>query len=459
MSIKPSQNDNKTQNVEKSRQEIESELQTLISDVLQQAKQMGATDAEAGVSRESGLSVNVRLGAVDTIEFHKDKSLSITIYKGKRKGSVSSTDLSKSAIKSSLEAALRIADYTEEDPCMGLADPENLAREIPDCDLYHPWKVTPEQAIAWAKECEDTARSFDPKIVNSEGAGFSTHSRIRVYGNTNGFLGTIPSSRHSMSCAVIGELKGSLQRDYDFTVARDGHDLESRTMVGKRAALRTVRRLGGQKMKTCVVPVIFSAEIAHGLLAHFISAISGGNLYRRSSFLLDMIGKPIFPKFVHIEENPHLPKGLGSAPFDQEGVATKRHDLIREGILQSYVLGSYSSRKLGLKTTGNAGGVHNVIISTGTLDQPGLLKKMQKGLLVTELMGQGINIVTGDYSRGASGFWVENGEIQYPVEEITIAGNLKDMFLGIVDVGTDVDKRSGMLSGSILIDKMTVAGN
>ncbi len=437
----------------------EAQLKELVSMVLSNAKRLGSTTAEVGISIDSGLSATVRMGSVETIEFHKDKTLGITLYKGKRKGSVTSSDFSPSSIQSSLEAALRIAEYTEEDPFSGLANVEDMVRVIPDLNLYHPENVTPEQAIAWAKECEDIARAEDPRIVNSEGATFSTHNHWRVYGNTHGFIGAYPSTRYSLTCGVVGESNGAMQRDYDFTVARDGHDLESRVVVGRRAAQKAVKRLGARKVKTCQVPVIFSSEIAHGLLGHFIAAISGGSLYRRSSFLLDHLGKTVFPNFMQIREEPHLLKGLGSTPFDLEGVATRSHDIVQNGKLESYVLGSYSARKLGLKTTGNAGGIHNLVVSHGKLDLNGLLKQMHKGLLVTDLMGHGVNLVTGDYSRGAAGFWVENGEIQYPVEEITIAGNLKEMFLDLVDIGMDIDKRSHILTGSILLEKMTIAGS
>lgn len=436
-----------------------SNLKEVVASVLEQAKSLGMDAAEAGVSYESGLSVTVRLGEVETIEFNHDKSLGITVYKGKKKGSVSTTDIHPDALHATLEAACRIAAYTEEDPCSGLADPDCIATSIPDLNLYHPWDINPEQAVVWAKECEATARTLDSRIVNSDGATFSTHNRFRVYGNTHGFLGAYPSTRHSLSCTVIAKAGDSMQRDYDFTIARDGNDLTPRGRVGQRAAEKTLRRLNARKIKTCEAPVIFASEIAGGLIGSFIAAISGGNLYRKSSFLLDHLGKRIFPKFVQIEEEPHLPKGLGSAPFDQEGVATKRHDIIKDGMLQSYVLGSYSARKLGLKTTGNCGGIHNLILSHSQYSLPELLRGMNKGLLVTELLGHGVNIVTGDYSRGAAGFWVENGEIQYPVEEITIAGNLKEMFSNLVAVGNDVEKRSNILTGSLWIDHMTIAGN
>lgn len=433
-------------------------LKELASAILKEAKNLGADAAEVGITHGSGLSATVRLGETETIEFHRDKTLVLTVYKGKKKGSVSTTDLHKDAIRTSLEAAYRIAEYTEADPCAGLADKDLLAREIPDLDLYHPLEITPEEAINRAKECEDSARAFDSKIINSEGATFFTHQEYGVYANTEGFLGAYPSSRYGLSCAVIATTGEGMQRDYDFTVARDNQDLDPHIAIGQKAALRALRRLNARKMKTCTAPVIFEARIASGLLGNFITAISGNHLYRKSSFLLDQLDKPVFPKFVHIKEMPHLLKGLGSAPFDQEGVQTQEREIVQEGILRSYVLNSYAARKLGLKTTGNAGGVHNLMISHTQHDLPALLKEMGTGLLVTELIGQGINIVTGDYSRGAVGFWVENGEIQYPVWEITIAGNLKDMFAHLVAIGDDVEHRSNILTGSILIDSMTIAG-
>jgi len=437
----------------------ENDLKQTLSFVLDQAKRLGATEAEASISVESGLSTTVRLGVVDTVEFTQDKGLGLTVYIGKKKGTVSTSDLRKDALQTSIEAAFRIAKYTEEDPYAGLADPNLMAKEIPDLDLYHPWAITVEDAIAWSKECEEAALQCDRKITNSEGASFSTHSRVYAYGNSHGFLGAYPTTRHGMSCAVIGQDKDTMQRDYDFTTARDARDLESWKVVGLRAAQRTLRRLSARKIKTTEAPVIIAAEIAGGFIGHFIAAISGGSLYRKSSFLLDSLGKQLFPNFIHIEEAPHLPKALGSAPFDHEGVATTRHDIVRDGILESYVLGSYSARKLGLKTTGNSGGVHNLLVSHSDLDLQGLLKKMNTGLLVTEMIGQGLNLVTGDYSRGAAGFWVENGEIQYPVEEITIAGNLKDLFAHLVAIGNDVEKRSNILTGSILLDKMMIGGD
>jgi PmbA protein len=436
----------------------ESHFKNLISDILVQTKKRGA-DAEVSIAYTRGLSASIRMGIVDTVEFNKDKTLDLTVYQGKRKGSVSTTDFSTAALSSAIEAAIRIAKYTEEDTCSGLAEPAMLATVFPDLDLYHPKDITAEEAIQKAMECEAVARATDRRITQSKGTTFATHMGIRAYGNTHGFIGSYSGSRYALSCMLVGESKGLKQRDYDFSTARDYEDLESGLTIGQRAAERTVKRLDARRIKSAEVPVIFSKEIAGSLWQELIAAISGGNLYRRASFLVDHLGKNIFPAFVHLEEMPHLPKGLGSAPFDQEGVATKRHDIVREGRLESYVLGSYSARKLGLQSTGNAGGVHNLLVSSGNLELNDLIKKMNRGLVITELMGQGVNLVTGDYSRGATGFWVEQGSIQYPVEEITVAGNLKDMFLNIRDIGCDIEKRSNILTGSILLESMTVGGH
>jgi len=434
-------------------------LTSLVADILDESKQQGASAAEASLSVDKGLSVNVRLGEVETIEYHRSQGLGVTVYFGQRKGSASSTDLSDKAIKETVAAACRIAQHAAEDEYAGLPDPELLATEFPDLDLYHPWALEAEDAIQLAKVCEDAARAYHPAISNSEGASLNSYQGLRVSGNSLGFLHGMPTTRHSLSCSVIGGTDDAMQRDDWWTVARDAADLESAEAVGRMAAERTVRRLNAQTLSTRQCPVVFAAEVAGGLVGHFIGAIRGGNLYRKSSFLLDYLGKPVFPGFVRIHEQPHLRKGLGSTPYDGEGVATRAHDIIKDGILESYVLSSYSARKLGMKTTGNAGGVHNLTVDPGHLDLAGLLKQMGTGLLVTELMGQGVNILTGDYSRGAAGFWVENGVIQYPVEEITIASNLRDMYMNIVAVGNDVDLRGNTRTGSILVSEMTVAGN
>jgi len=433
-------------------------LEAVADQVLQLAKAQGATAAEAVLSEESGLSVNVRLGDVETIEFNKDKGLGITVYFGQRKGSASTADFSTSGLEDAVRAACSIATFTAEDPYAGLADADRMATELPDLDLYYPWDVSPETAIELATECEDAARGYDERISNSEGASLSSHDGTRVYANSHGFIGGYSTSRHSMSCSVIVEDDNGMQRDYWYAVARDRHDLEAAATIGEKTAARTLQRLGGRRIDTCKVPVLFSADVAGSLVSHMISGIRGGSLYRKSSFLLDKLGEQIFPEFVHIHERPHMKKVLGSAPYDSEGVATYARDLVRDGVLQGYVLDSYSARKLKMESTGNSGGVHNVLIEPGELDQQALLKEMGTGLLVTELLGMGVNIVTGDYSRGAAGFWVENGVIAYPVDEITIAGNLGDMFMQLQAVGNDIDHRGNIKCGSLLIDAMTVAG-
>jgi len=436
----------------------EQRLEGLIDRVLSEAGAQGASAAEAGVSFDAGLSVTVRLGEVETLEFNRDRGLGVTVYFGQRKGSASTSDWSEAAIRETVQAACSIARYTGEDACAGLADADLMAKDVPDLSLCHPWGLGPEAAIALARQCEDAARGCDSRIDNSEGASVSSHQGLSVYGNTHGFVGGYPSTRHSVSCAVIARDEQGMQRDYWYTVARDAADMEAPEAVGRRAGERTVRRLGARRLSTRQVPVLFAAELATGVIGHLVAAVRGGKLYRRASFLLDQAGKQIFPAFVRIDEQPHLPKALGSAPFDSEGVATAPSDLVRDGVLQRYVLDTYSARRLGLQTTANAGGVHNLVIEPGARDFRAMLVEMGTGLLVTELMGQGINYVTGDYSRGAAGFWVENGEIQYPVQEITIAGNLKDMFRGIVAVGSDVESRGSIRSGSLLVERMTVAG-
>lgn len=440
------------------KQEQIDQLKSLVKDLLDEAQKQGATAAEAGLSQESGLSVSVRLGDVETIEHHCDQGLGITVYFGQRKGSANTTDLSAESIKETVSAACSIARYTSEDAYAGLPDKEMLATYFPNLDLYHPWKLEIDQAIALATECESAARSYHPEISNSEGATVNTHEGIRVMGNSLGFLQGYCSSRHSLSCSVLAQRGDSMQRDYWYTVARNALNLESASTVGTKAAERTLRRLEGRSLSTRQCPVLYSAEIASSLLGSFIGAISGGNLYRKSSFLLDKIDTQIFPDFIRIHEQPYLTGALGSAAYDGDGVATQTRDIVNQGILRGYVLGTYSARKLGLKSTGNAGGVHNLSVDTSDLSFNDMLKKLHTGLLVTELMGQGVNMVTGDYSRGAAGFWVENGEIQYPVEEITIAGNLKDMFKQIIAIGNDVDMRGNVRTGSILVEQMSIAG-
>jgi PmbA protein len=439
-------------------QEEISRLKTIVQSILDEAKNQGASAAEAGLSQESGLSVTARLGDVETIEHHRDQGLGVTVYFGQRKGSASSTDLSPESIRETVSAACSIARYTSEDEYSGLPEKEQLATEFPDLELSHPWDLRADEAIALAIECENAARGYHAEISNSEGASVNTHQGIRVMGNTLGFLQGYASTRHSLSCSVLAQRGDSMQRDYWYTVSRNAHNLESAADVGRKAAERTLRRLQGRSLSTRQCPVMYAAEVASGLLGSFISAISGGNLYRKSSFLLDTLDTQVFPEFVRIHEQPRLKGALGSANYDGEGVATQTRDIVSNGILRGYVLGTYSARKLGMRSTGNAGGVHNLTIDPGEYDYLGMLKQLNTGLLVTELMGQGVNTVTGDYSRGAAGFWVENGEIQYPVEEITIAGNLRDMFKNIVAIGNDVDYRSNIRTGSILVERMSIAG-
>lgn len=433
-------------------------MEQTIEDLLKEAKRCGATAAEASVGSSAGLEISVRLGEVETVEHTRDNGLGITVYFGHCKGSASTSDLSPEALRDAVRAACAIAEHTQEDPCAHLADAALMATEIPDLDLYHPWDLGVEDAIAIAAACEEAARGYDPRIVNSEGASISTHTGMQVYGNSHGFVAGYPTSRHGLSCAVIGQDGESLQRDHWWSSARAAADLESARSIGERAAERTVARLGSRRVPTCQVPVLFRADVATGLLRSLMSAIHGGSIYRRTSFLLDHLGEQIFPEFVRIYEEPRLLRGLSSAPFDGDGVATRAKDLIRDGVLQTYVLDAYSGCRLGMQTTGNAGGVRNLSIGMGDLDRSALLRRMGTGLMVTELMGQGVNPVTGDYSRGAAGFWVEGGEIQFPVEEITIAGNLKRMYSGLLAVGNDCDFSGSTRTGSWLIDSMTIAG-
>jgi PmbA protein len=436
----------------------EAELAEIIEIALAEAARAGADQAEASASVGDGLSVSVRMGELETIEHTRDRSLAVNVYYGKKSGSASTSDFGREAVVQAVASACSIARFTEEDAANGLADEADLATEFPDLDLYHPQLVDVDAEISRALECETAAREFDERILNSEGATVSIDRGVDILGNSLGFRGTTRRTRYGMSCAVIGQTEQGMQRDYWYDASRRREGITSAVEIGEAAARRTVRRLDARKLATCQVPVLYEAPIASSLLSHFIGALSGGALYRRSSFLLDMKGEKIFPEFTRIHEQPLLPGAMGSAAFDHEGVATRTRDIVSEGILRDYVLSSYSARRLQMRTTGNAGGVHNLCVEPGELDLNGLLKHMDRGLLVTELVGHGVNTVTGDYSRGAAGFWVENGEIQYPVEEITIAGNLKDMFLNLQAVGNDVDQRGNTRCGSILVDGMTVAG-
>ena len=435
-----------------------SSLQQLAEDVLAHARQKGASACEVDVSEGFGQTVGVRCGEVETIEFNRDKGIGITIYAGQRKGYASTSDFSPQALRETVEAALNIARFTAEDDCAGLAEVELMARDCPDLDLFHPWAIDVPQSIELARRCEQAAFDASPQISNSEGASVSTQQAHFVSANSLGFMGGYPTSRHYISCSVIAGEQDSMQRDDWYTTRRCADDLDDAAGVGRIAAERAVARLGARRVRTGEFPVLFDPQLAAGLLGSLVHAASGGALYRKSSFLLDQLGKRIFPEFIDIEELPLLPRGLGSAAFDSDGVATRARDIVTAGVLQGYFLSTYTARKLGMQTTGNAGGSHNLIIKPGELDRDGLLARMDRGLLVTELLGHGVNYVTGDYSRGAAGYWVENGKIAYPVEEITIAGNLRAMFAGIVAVGKDVLVRGSKQTGSILIDRMTVAG-
>jgi PmbA protein len=433
-------------------------LQHLAAKVIDLARAQGATAAETEVSEGSGLSVAVRHGEIETIEHNRDKGISVSVYLGQRRGHASTSDFSADALARTVEKALSIARYTAEDDCAGLADADRLATTIPDLDLYHPWGVSVDEAANLARACEQAALAVDERLTNSEGGSLSSQASQFVYANSLGFMGGYPTSRQSLSVAVIAEDDSGMQRDYWYTTARAAADLDAAEVVGRRAGERTVRRLNARKLSTRQCPVLFEAPVATGLIASYVSAVSGGHLYRKSSFLLDSLGSQVFPKFFQLQERPFLKRGLASSPFDSEGVLCQDRDAVVDGIVQGYFLGSYSARKLGMQSTGNAGGNHNLIVPSTGEDFAALLKKMGSGLLVTEMLGQGTNMVTGDYSRGAVGFWVENGVIAYPVEEITVAGNLKDMFKSIVAIGSDVETRGSRRVGSILVEQMTVAG-
>jgi len=437
----------------------QSRLETSIQEVLNRAKKLGADQAEVSASSGSGLSVTVRKQATETLEYHRDQGLSVTVYMGGRKGSASTSDMSSASLAQTVDKACSLASYGAVDEAAGLADAARMATEIRDLSLYHPWALTAEQAIELATECEAAALDYDKRINNSEGATVSTHEGCRAYGNSHGFLAGYPDSQHSVSCAVLAAVGSEMQRDYEYTVARDPVSLVGPAVVGREAARRTVQRLGSRKLDTRVTPVIYPAQLARGLIGHAIGALRGGSLYRRASFLLDCLGEEVFASHLSIQEDPWLPNALASAPFDDEGVATSPRMLVAEGVLRGYVLATYYARKLKLESTGNAGGVHNLIVSNTGASYADLVEEMGSGFIVTELMGQGVNPVTGDYSRGASGFWVENGEIAFPVHEVTLAGNLRDMYRNIVAVATDTDCRGGIRTGSMLINKITLAGS
>jgi PmbA protein len=439
------------------------ELRELAQAVLERAQRAGASGCDCDVSESYGLTVTVRKGRPETIEHNRDRSVGVTVYLGERprvrRGHASTSDFSRAALEQTVDAAAAIARHTAEDDCAGLPDADSLARDCPDLDLFHRWNLSTEDAIELARGCEAAAFAASKKIRNSEGATVSVQQSQFVLANSLGFMGGYPSSRHYLSCAVIAEEKGLMQRDDWFSASRVPARLADPKALGGYAGLRAAARLGARKIATRQAPVLFEAPAAIGLIGHFVSAVNGGSLYRKTSFLIDSLGKQVFSPGVQIEERPFEKQGMASTPFDEEGVAARSRAIVRDGVVEGYFLGSYSARKLGMKTTGSAGGHHNLFVRPDGPDFAGMLKKMQRGLLVTELMGQGVNPVTGDYSRGAAGYWVEGGEIRFPVEEITIAGNLKEMFKGIVTIGSDLIERSGRYCGSILVGNMTIAGD
>lgn len=437
-------------------------LQEFAQDVLRHAKKSGASDCEVDVSEGFGQSVSVRCGEVETIEYNRDKGIGVTVYLGKQKGHASTSDFSAAALRETVEAAVNIARFTAADPCAGLPDAALLATRaegFADLDLYHPWLLSVEGAMELAQRCEQAAFAVSPQVSNSEGATVSIQEGQFISANSLGFMGGYPTSRHYVSCSVIAGKDENMQRDDWYSTARDAQHIASPEAIGDYAARRALARLGARKIKTCKVPVLFEAPLAASLIGNFIHAVSGGSLYRKTSFLVDSLGKRVFSKNVRISERPHLRGGLASSAFDSDGVATREREVVVDGVVQGYFLSAYTARKLGLQTTGNAGGCHNLIVHPGVTDFEGLIKSMDRGLLVTELLGQGVNYVNGDYSRGAAGFWVEGGKIVHPVEEVTIAGNLKSMFRNVAAVGNDVLVRGSKQVGSILVEQMKVAGN
>ena len=432
--------------------------QQIVEELLHNAHNKGATAAEVAVSAGNGLAINVRMGQIESIEHTQDKELRVSVFFNHKKGSASTTDFSPAALKDTVTAACNIAKYTAEDHYAGLADAEHMATKVLDLNLHHPWDLQPSQAINMALHMEQVARDYDQRITNSEGASVSRSEDSYLYGNSHGFTGSYNSTAHSCSCCVIASDDSGMQRDNAYSCDRNAANLWSLESIGQEAARRTVLRLQARQLRTCKTPVIYQAEVARSLFRHLVSAVSGTALYHKATFLLDKVGQQVMTERVHVSEQPHLLGALGSAPFDQDGIATTDSDLIADGVLQRYVLSSYSARRLGLQPTGNAGGVHNLTVRSDDLSAAQLMRKMDTGLLITELMGMSLNLITGDYSRGAAGYWVENGEIAYAVEEITVAGNLKDMFFGIQGIGNDIDKRSNIRSGSVLIEEMAVAG-
>ncbi len=435
------------------------ELNRTVTLALEEAQRQGTDQAEVAVSGSDGVSVSVRLGEVETLEKDRSHSMGITVYRDGAKGSATTTDLSAEAVRSAVASACSIARFTQPDDCAGLADAQRMAYDYPELDLHHPWPLSTVEAIELAQQCEAAARDYDPRISNSEGASLSSHEGVTVYGNSHGFVGSYLGTHHSLSCSVIAGEGADMQRDYWYSVARNADSLDSAETVGRRAAQRSVARLKPRQLATQQAPVLYAPEVARSLIGHFVSAIRGGALYRKASFLLDKKGEQLFPDFIQLQEQPHLPGALGSAAYDNEGVATRQRHLVRDGILQDYVLNSYTARKLGLQTTGNAGGVRNLELQAGQHSAEELLQTLHRGLLITEMMGSAVNGITGDYSRGAAGFWVDNGEIQYPVAGITVAGNLLDMFQHIVAVGSDLKTDANIRTPSILLDGLTIAGS
>lgn len=436
----------------------EKKYQNIANDILTFAKQQGAFQAEVSASLQQGISINVRQQKVETLEFNRDKGISITVYMDKRKGSTSTTDISPESIKLAVLKAVDLAKYTEPDEYAGLAEKEDLATQIPDLKLYHPWDIQIEDCIEITKNCEASALSFDKRITNTEGAGFNTTQGYYLYANSEGFMAAYPATRHSLSCRVIAQGHDGMVRDYDYTLSRKAECLQDGVLVGKMAAKRTIERMNARKIPTGKQSVILEPRLAQSIFSTFLSAISGGALFRKTTFLLDSLGKQIFPEHITLLEKPHLIEALGSAPYDSNGVATRDQYFVKEGVVNNYMLSAYSARRLNMRNTGNADGIHNLQVTTSSQTLSELCREMGKGFLVTELMGQGVNLVTGDYSRGASGYWIENGEIQFPVHEATIAGNLKDIFKNIVKIGNDIDRRGNILTGSMWIEEMMIAG-
>ena len=434
------------------------ELEKLVTLALDEAKSLGVDQAEVAASQDVGLSATARLGEVESLEYTNDRGIGITVYKDSRKGNASTSDITEAAIREAVTKAYSFAELTAADEFAGLAEADRMCSEALDLDLDHPWEIDADSAIALAIECENAGRAVDARISNSEGATVATNRGVRAYGNSHGFTGSYARTSHSITCVLLADAEGVMERDYHYTAARCADDLADAARVGRLAGEKTIQRLGARKIKTIRAPVLFAPELARGFIGHAINAIAGGAQYRRASFLLDAAGEKLFPDFVNILERPHLRRGMASAPYDSEGVATYDRDVVTDGVLQGYILSSYSARRLGLTTTANAGGAQNLIVPGGGKDRDELVREMDTGLLVDELIGHGVNGVTGDYSRGAVGHWVENGELRYPVHEVTIAGNLRDLYQRIAAVGDDQDIRSGIRCGSILVDEMTIAG-